>query len=70
MGNIFTSTSGNSNIIQNIKIQYFQNIVAGVDFNHKQINFLFLKNIKIYIKIHINIAPKHFSLQPSSGSLH
>ena len=31
----------------------------------------FFKNhIKIYIKIHINIAPTCFGLQPSSGSLH
>ena len=32
--------------------------------------FLFKKHIKIYIKIHINIAPTCFGLRPSSGSLH
>jgi len=26
--------------------------------------------MKIYIKIHINIAPTHFGLRPSPGSLH
>ena len=30
---------------------------------------LIYKNIKIYIKIHINIAPTCFGLRPSSGSL-
>jgi hypothetical protein len=29
-----------------------------------------LENIKIYIKIHIKIAPTSFGLRPSSGSLH
>ena len=32
--------------------------------------FYFKKHIKIYIKIHINIAPTCFSLRMSSGSLH
>ena len=32
--------------------------------------FLFLKHIKIYIKIRINIAPTCFGLRSSSGSLH
>ena len=32
--------------------------------------FYFEKQIKIYIKIHINIAPTCFGLRPSSGSLH
>ena len=32
--------------------------------------FYFKKHIKIYIKIHINIAPIYFDLRPSSGSLH
>jgi len=32
--------------------------------------FKFEKRIKIYIKIHINIAPTCFGLRPSSGSLH
>jgi len=31
--------------------------------------FKFKKHIKIYIKIHINIAPTYFGLRPSSGSL-
>ena len=30
----------------------------------------FKKHIKIYVKIHINIAPTCFGLRPSSGSLH
>jgi len=33
-------------------------------------NFLFKKHIKIYIKIHINIAPTSFGFRPSSRSLH
>ena len=38
---------------------------------HSPTNALFnLKNIKIYIKIHKNIAPICFGLRPSSGSLH
>ena len=32
--------------------------------------FYFKKHIKIYIKIHINIAPTCFGLRPSSGCLH
>ena len=32
--------------------------------------FYFKKHIKIYIKIHINIAPTCFGLRPSSGSPH
>ena len=32
--------------------------------------FYFKEHIKIYIKIHINIAPTCFGLRPSSGSLH
>ena len=32
--------------------------------------FSFKKHIKIYIKIHINIAPICFGLRSSSGSLH
>ena len=35
-----------------------------------QMHFFILKNIKIYIKIHINIAPTCFGLRPSSGSLY
>jgi len=42
-----------------------------VEFNHQQIQFYYFKeHIKIYIKIHINIVPKCFSLRPSSGNLH
>jgi len=32
--------------------------------------FILKKHIKIYIKIHTNIAATFFGLQPSSGSLH
>ena len=32
--------------------------------------FYFEKHIKIYIKIHINIAPTRFGLRSSSGGLH
>jgi len=31
---------------------------------------LIKKHIKIYIKIHTNIAPTSFGLRPQSGSLH
>jgi len=55
--------------IQNIKLYYFQNIVEDVGFTHKQMHFFILKNIKIYIKIHINIAPKCFGLRPSCCSM-
>ena len=39
---------------------------------HLPTNSLLLikKNIKIYIKIRLNIAPTCFGLRPSSGSLH
>ena len=39
---------------------------------HSQTNvlFYFKKHIKIYIKIHIYVAPTCFGLQPSSGSLY
>jgi len=40
---------------------------------HPPTNALFYlkkKHIKIYIKIHINIASTRFGLRPSSGSLH
>ena len=41
-----------------------------VEFTHQQIHFFkFKKHIKIYIKIHINIAPTCFGLRSSSGSL-
>ena len=39
-------------------------ILIHVVFIHQQMH------IKIYIKMHINIAPTCFSLRPSSGSLH
>jgi len=32
--------------------------------------FYFKEHIKLYIKIHINIAPTCFGLWPSTGSLH
>ena len=42
-----------------------------VGFTPQQMNFLFKKkHVKIYIKIHINIAPTCFGLRPSSGNLH
>ena len=44
---------------------------ALVEFTHQQMHFFyFKKRIKIYIKIHINIAPTCFGPRPSSGSLH
>ena len=47
-----------------------QIIYLGVEFTHQQTRFLLKKNIKIYIKIHINIAPTCLVLRPSSGNLH
>jgi len=42
-----------------------------VELTHQQMHFyLFKEHIKLYIKIHINIAPTCFGLRPSSGSLH
>ena len=42
-----------------------------VQFTHQQMHFYsFKEHVKIYIKIHINIAPTCFGLRPSSGSLH
>jgi len=42
-----------------------------VEFSHHHCTFINLKkHIKIYVKIHINIAPTCFGLRPSSGSLH
>jgi len=38
--------------------------------SHTKALFYFIKRIKIYIKIHINIAPTCFGLRSSSGSLH
>jgi len=32
--------------------------------------FILKQQVKIYMKIHINIAPTCFDLRPSSGSLH
>jgi len=46
-------------------------ILMYVKFTHQQMHYYqFKKHIKIYIKIHINIAPTCFGLRPSSGSLH
>ena len=46
-------------------------ILIYVEFTHQQMHFFILKkHIKIYIKIHINIAPTCFGLRSSSGSLH
>ena len=46
-------------------------ILIYVEFTHQQMDFfIFKKHIKIYIKIHINVAPTFFGLRPSSGSLH
>jgi len=39
-------------------------ILIYVDFTHQQMHFFIFKNIKIYIKIHINIAPTCFVLRP------
>jgi len=40
-------------------------------FTHQQMNFLLdVEKFKIFIKIHINIAPTCFGLRPSSGSLY
>ena len=42
-----------------------------VEFTHQKMHFFNLKkHIKIYIKIHINIAPTCFDLPPPSASLH
>ena len=46
-------------------------ILTYAEFTHQQMHFFyFKKRTKIYIKIHINIAPTCFGLRPSSGSLH
>jgi len=45
-------------------------IVIHVEFTHQQMQSLFKKHFKIYIKIHINISPTYFGLRSSSGSLH
>ena len=46
-------------------------ILIHVEFTHQQMHFhSFKEQIKIYIKIYINIARMCFGLRPSSGSLH
>ena len=48
-----------------------RSFVSNVEFTHQQMHFFYFKKyIKIYTKIHINIAPTCFGLLPSSGSLH
>jgi hypothetical protein len=40
-------------------------------FTHQQMHYLLnLERFKIYTRIHTNIAPTCFGLQPSSGSLY
>jgi len=40
-------------------------------FTHQQMQFLLnLEKFKIYVKLHVNIAPKYFGLRRSSGSLY
>ena len=64
----------NSCVVCNVYNNFF--IVAPplliyVEFTHQQMHYFYFKeHIKIYIKIHINIAPTCFGLRPSSGSLH
>jgi hypothetical protein len=46
-------------------------VLICLGFTHKQMYFYyFRKHIKIYIKLHINIAPTCFDLPPPSASLH
>jgi len=48
-----------------------QNFILDVQFTHQQMHLFILKNtLKIYSKIHTNIAPTCFGLRPSTGSLH
>jgi hypothetical protein len=46
-------------------------ILKSILFTHQQMHYLLnLERFKIYTKIHTNITPTCFSLQPSSGSLY
>jgi len=55
-------------------LKYFLSLHRALDLCkvHSPTNALFIlkKHIKIYMKIHINIAAKCFGLRPSSGNLH
>ena len=54
-----------------VSIHKFKLEDTSVEFIHQQMHFYsFKEHIKIYIKIHINIAPTCFGLRSSSGSLH
>jgi len=57
-----------------ISLKYVLNILnikTHAEFTHQQMHFYqFKEHIKIYIKIHINIARICFGLRPSSGILH
>jgi len=49
---------------------YYSQLKFWITFDLKMHIYSFKKHIKIYIKIHINVAPTCFGLRPSSGSLH
>jgi len=57
---------------EHLSIMYLKLEMTFIRTVHSPTNVLLLikKHIKIYIKIHINIAPTCFGFRPSSGSLH
>jgi hypothetical protein len=51
--------------------RFSRDVSKNIQFTRQQMHILLnLEKFKIYIKIHINIAPTCFGLRPSSGSLY
>jgi len=67
---LFMYMVGWDSVFTKISQKFMISRIQYVQFTQQQMHFFILKHIKIYIKIHINIAPTFFGLRPSSGNLH